>query len=242
MIEQQPFAAFLDLITLDQKIYVIQKDVLVMRQRLQSVSLQQEKLTQQVTDVQSSINALRVQIALQEKEIQDIDQEEKAKKQLITTLSNHREVKALQTEIDALKRSQLEYEQLVMQSWNKLEHAQKEMARVQNVHDQAVQDLQKEITMIEADILKQTHTLNELLQERPAKIAAVPSEWMDHYIIMASRVSDPVVAVEQESCSACFTSIAKQDMLRLQKKALLKCKMCFRLLYFPLAMQQKGAY
>ena len=26
MIEQQPFAAFLDLITLDQKIYVIQKD------------------------------------------------------------------------------------------------------------------------------------------------------------------------------------------------------------------------
>ena len=159
----------------------------------------------------------------------------------MATLSGYRETKALQVEIDGLKRSQLEYEQLIMQSWNKLEQAQKEMARTQGVHTQSTKTLQEDIATIEAAILQQTHMLNELLQERPAKITLVPLEWMEHYTIMASRVTDPVVPVEQESCSACFTSIAKQDMLRLLKGALLKCKMCFRLLYMP-SVREKGSH
>lgn len=238
MIEQHPFAAFLDLITLDQKIYTIQKDIIGMRDRLNILSAQQDTLTQGVADIQSNINALRVQIGLQEKEMYDLDQEEKAKKNLLTTLTDYREIKALQAEIDTLRRSQLEYEQLIIHSWNKLEQVQKELSQAESLRLQSVKTLQEEIALIEADILKQTHILNEFLQERPEKVAAIPSEWMDHYTIMASRVSDPVVAVEQESCSACFSSIAKQDMLRLQKKALLKCKTCFRLLYHPLVMQK----
>lgn len=238
MIDQKPFAAFLDLITFDQKIHTIQQEIRALRRRLEIASEAKEKLTQDAETAQESMNALRVQITLQEKEMHDIDQQEKAKKAILATLSGYRETKALQVEIDGLKRSQLEYEQLIMQSWNKLEQAQKEMTRTQAAHAQSVKALQEDIATIEAVILQETHKLNEWLQERPEKVAHVPHEWMEHYITMASRVSDPVVPVEQESCSACFTSIAKQDMLRLQRGALLKCKMCFRLLYMPSIMKR----
>lgn len=234
--EQKPFAAFLDLISLDQKIHTIQKEILVMRKRLEGITFKQQEFMQRIVDVQSSIDTLRVQITLQEKEMQDIDQQEKTKKKLLATLSGYREIKALQSEIEALQRSQLEYEHLTMQSWNKLEHALKEKARIEETHAQMATTLNEEIALIESDILSQTHSLNELLQDRPKIITMVPAEWIEYYTMMTSKISDPVVPVEQESCSACFNSIAKQDMLRLQKKALLKCKTCFRLLYLPSVM------
>jgi predicted nucleic acid-binding Zn-ribbon protein len=238
MMEQKPFAAFLDLITFDQKIHGFQKDILLLRHRLDELKAKEDDLTQKATNSQSLVDSLRVQVTLQEKEIQDLDAQEKAKKKIQGTLSDYREIKALQSEIDDLKRGQMELEQRVMQSWNKLDHAQKEVAKAQAAHTQQAKEVQDEIIVLEAEILKHTHHLNELLQERPAKVEHVPHEWMDHYTMMASRLPDPVVPVENESCSACFTSIAKQDMLRLQKRALLKCKMCFRLLYLPSAMER----
>lgn len=241
MLEQKPFAAFIDLIDFDKKIHILQKDILAMRQRLEAVRDRHDELMKKTIENQNLINTLRVQITLQEKEIQNFDIQEKAKKKIVSESSDYREIKALQAEIDDLKRSQIEYEQLIMQSWNKLEQAQKEGLKIQGAHTQGAKDLDEEIALIEADILKESHILNEHLENRPTKVALVPQEWLDHYIIMSSRVMDPVVPVEQDSCSACFTSIAKQDMLRLLKKALLKCKMCFRLLYMPSAMERDRA-
>lgn len=238
MLEQKPFAAFLDLIAFDKKIHTFQKDILTLRQRLDTLRIKHDDLMQKTTENQTLINTLRVQVTLQEKEIQNLDAQEKAKKKMVSESSDYREIKALQAEIDDLKRAQIEYEQLVMQSWNKLEQAQKEGLRIQGSNTQGAKELDDEIVLIDLDILQKSQALNELLETRHTKVAVVPQEWLDHYIIMSSRVKDPVVPAEQESCSACFTSIAKQDMLRLLKKALLKCKMCFRLLYLPSAMER----
>lgn len=236
--EQKPFAAFLDLITFDKKIHTLQKTIEALRQQLEVMRLKKDDFTQKAISGQSLVDNLRVQVTLQEKEVQELDLKEKAKKKLLGSLSDYREIKAMQAEIDDLKRSQVEYEHLIMQSWNKLEHAQKEAARLQAANEDGVKKIDEEIGIIDVNILEETRVLNTLLEGRAEKVARVPHEWLEHYTTMTARVVDPVVPVESESCSACFASIPKQDMLRLQRKALLQCKMCFRLLYLPSAMER----
>ena len=50
---------------------------------------------------------------------------------------------------------------------------------------------------------------------------------------MQSRVTDPVVPVQQGSCSACFYDITEQRLVALRRHALLQCEGCYRFLYMP---------
>ena len=49
---------------------------------------------------------------------------------------------------------------------------------------------------------------------------------------MRGKVSNPVVHVYKDSCSACFYLIASRDLQLLKQNELLPCKDCYRFLYF----------
>ena len=60
----------------------------------------------------------------------------------------------------------------------------------------------------------------------------LPDEWLGKYEHMRGRVADPVVPVQQDSCSACFYSISSRDLQTLKQGDLLQCKDCYRFLYY----------
>ena len=57
-------------------------------------------------------------------------------------------------------------------------------------------------------------------------------EWLNKYERMIHRVSDPIVPVMEESCSACYYAILRQDLQKLKKSGVLPCRNCYRLLYY----------
>jgi predicted nucleic acid-binding Zn-ribbon protein len=185
---------------------------------------------------ESRIQTMLNQVKTKEAEMALIDQQVKEKRALLSTLVEYRDIKALNTEIDTLGRLQINNEQGLIQLWNKLEQVQKEAVRLNGHYEQQGTLLEAEYVQLEQRLAEKTRQIEVMREERIEKETIVPREWLENYTTMATRVADPVVKVEYDACSACSTSIAKQDLLRLERRAVLPCRLCFRLLYLPRVM------
>ncbi len=166
-----------------------------------------------------------------------LDQQEKEKKGRLDTVANHKEYQSIKTEIDQLKKEQHELEEQLMSVWNQLENAKKELDSANSLCQQQDEKIHQEIAQIEQQIGQITAQQNEKLQERNQKEQSVPAEWMQKYAVMRAHVTDPVVPVVNESCTACFYKVSAQDMQELKRRKLVQCKDCYRLLYLQEVQQ-----
>lgn len=238
-VHQHPFTLFLDLITLDQKIRNIYDEISTLKSGV-SEHLEQKKIIverfdrfkRQVVDLRREIDALDL-------EMKSLEEQERLKRAQFEQARNIKEYQPLKKEIDALKRVQNEAERKLLTMWNKLEVSQKELevqtaAQEAKVHEHldAICQKQDRIAILQGE-------LAVLNSDRPAKEAYVPIEWLEKYTHMRMNIADPVVPVMNASCSACFYSIASQEVTRLKRRAVVQCKGCFRLLYMPEAMLEQ---
>jgi predicted nucleic acid-binding Zn-ribbon protein len=164
-------------------------------------------------------------------EMKDLDAKIKSKQDLFDRIANQREYKSAQQEIDALKKKQYDLEETLLEAWNELESLNRGYIETKT-------KLEKRITELEDLITSCVQRKKELIQkisqrhnERSALESGIPEEWIEKYSAMRAVVSNPVVPVINNACSACFYSVTQQDIARLKKNALLQCKECYRFLY-----------
>ena len=115
---------------------------------------------------------------------------------------------------------------------------QVELQEQQASFDVKIEEIHSALADFQSRVDGAQKELDALKENRPAKEIMVPSEWLDKYMHMRMRVSDPVVPIMRRGCSACFYTIPDHEMLRLQRRALVQCKGCFRLLYMQEAMEE----
>jgi predicted nucleic acid-binding Zn-ribbon protein len=230
---ETPFHTFIELIKVDQAIV----DLGVLIEKLQSeiseLNKHQDQQTLIVTTAQNNAHDARKAVDQFELELKALDQQEKQKKERLENSSDYKHYQSLKAEIDVLKHKQHQYEDILMTAWNKSEAMQKIYEDAQATYPTKTDDIKTVIKQKESEIATLKTSLDEYNSQRPAKEKVVPAEWLEKYAMMRSRVSDPVVPVQQGSCSACFYKIIEQDMLMLARRKLLQCKSCYRLLYSP---------
>ena len=234
-----PFQAFIDLISLDQDIRTIHREISQLQQKSKQHLAEKQEVIDRLDQFKQHVHELRKMVDAQELEMKELDQQEKAQKERLDTISNVKEHQALKKEIERCKRAQHEAEKNLMSIWNKLEIAQKELAEQQTSYETKLEELHKLIHEQQEKISTLTQQLKEKNSERPAKETGIPQDWLDKYTHMRMQVENPVVPVERGGCSACFYTIPDQELLRLNRRALVQCKGCFRLLYAPDAMQDE---
>jgi predicted nucleic acid-binding Zn-ribbon protein len=234
--ETQPFKAFIDLITFDQKLQKLHKDIVAAQVVAADLDRKKRERARHAEQIQAQVRDLRKQVDAQELEMKSLDAQEKAKRTQLDTVRDARSYESLEKEVNHLKHAQHESEKVLLGLWNKVETTQKEFERVQQQDSVELATISQE----HADVLAKIETLqaefNAIEHDRPAKKEFVPEEWLEQYESMRSRIDDPVVPEEDGTCSGCFATINGQDILRLRRKALLTCKSCYRLLYQPKAM------
>jgi predicted nucleic acid-binding Zn-ribbon protein len=234
--EQKPFAAFLDLVKFDRAIHFLQVAITNLSQELDSLNGRRAMVVFAIDEATTHVVELLKQVKEKESEMALVDEQEKEKRTKLGFLSEYRDIKAMQSEIDALKHAQMSNEQQLMQIWNKLDQSQKDLIRIKKQQEQELVLLDVQIHDHATLIAQKQEELAVVMASRAGIEAPVPREWLECYSTMSSRVSDPVVIVEYDACSACFTAIAKQDLLRLERRAVIPCRLCFRLLYLPRVM------
>lgn len=236
-----PFQAFIELISLDQDIRTVHREIIQIQQSTEKYLAEKQEVVGRLDQFKQHVHELRKMVDTQELEMKELDQQEKAQKDRLDSVGNVKEHQALKKEIERFKREQHEAEVTLMSIWNKLEIAQKELTEQQTAYDAKIEELHKIIHDQQEKITGLQQQLVEKKNERPTRESGIPQDWLDKYSHMRMQVENPVVPVERGGCSACFYTIPDQELLRLNRRALVQCKGCFRLLYAQEAMQDKQA-
>lgn len=226
-----PFQRFIDLVKFDQQAQQLASSIETLKKEISLVELQREHVQTSLDTAQKNIVQAEQNVRLQEMRMKELQEKESQKKALLDTVTAEKEYQALKREIESLKRSQHLYEQDLIQSWNSLEHAQKEMNALTTLLQAKIDEFEKERAERQKVLNDAVQKLEAHKQERLAKEKNLPEEWLSKYNIMYLQVPNPIVPLVGQSCSACFYDVTRQEYLDLLKRQLLQCKGCYRLIY-----------
>jgi len=236
MIKEQAFRALISLVEFDQSIYTLENQIQVVRSSIADIHAQERSLMKDIEQSKQRLLDFRKLVDEKELHMKELDAHERVIKERIDRAHNNKEYVALQAENTQLKLEQHNVEQEVVDAWNKRDaaHAAYDLLRQQSQEQIAV--LHQSIAHKEEQAARLTSAHDQLIAQRADKVSVVPGEWLEKYNALGSRIKDPVVAVESGACGGCFNALTNQELMRLQRGALLQCQSCFRFIYAPAAM------
>ncbi|EKD48517.1 MAG: hypothetical protein ACD_64C00269G0002 [uncultured bacterium] len=237
---EHPFTAFIDLISLDQQIRTIHQKITTLTQETETHLSEKKKIVDRLEQFKQHVHDLKKVVHEKELSIKAIDALEKQKKAQLDNFKSAKEYQPLKKEIDRLKQEQHDTEASLMAIWNKLEGAQKELDEQKASYSSKIEELHTAIAQQHDQIAQLQTELTRKKSERPSKEAGIPQEWLDKYTHMRMRVEDPVISLLDDNCSACYYTVANQELIRLKRRAIVQCKGCFRLLYMKEAMNPES--
>ena len=236
MSEKQAFHAFIDLIQFDTTLRNYQTDLHSCDNQILILRQNKDALLRILENIKSTIRELRKEVDLQELNLKTLDTHEQSKRGALDSSNDYKSFKAFRSELDTIHHDRSAQEDRVVQAWDELEAAQERLHKEQPILESDMDALDRAIAEKQAEKDRIVKQKEEFAKGRFQKLAAVPEEWIAKYDIMQSRVEDPVVPVESNSCSVCFYQLIGNDMLQVKQGKLMQCKSCYRLLYLPEVM------
>lgn len=228
---KKPFTAFIELVNYDHQIRLLTKKIQVLESEILILEIEKQSPLQLILNMRHTIELLKKEVSSQEEIMKELDAQERKMKKDLDSLSSYKEYQSIKSEIEMLQAQQQSQEQLVINTWAKLETAieslEKEEPKLNNLFNQ----IDVKIKTINQEIEQLSLNLNEHKKNRPLLEQDVPKEWLEKYCIMQSRVEDPVVPIDHNSCSACFYTLTGQDSLQAKHGGLVQCKGCYRLMF-----------
>jgi len=231
--EKSSFDLFIDLITFDQSLNQVGKKIEVLRTEITDLTKQVNFLKADQETAQTRVRQLRKNVDEKEREMKDLDEQEKSTRGRLSAVVNQKEYKAFKDESHSLKKKQHDYEGTLLEVWGSFEGAQKEFERKELEFTQKIEELQNLLQERQTQVAECETQLNGAAAERAKKEQEVPKEWIEKYDRMKYSVKNPVVPVESSSCSACFYCLSQEDTILIKHNKLTQCKGCYRLLYGP---------
>lgn len=231
MIEQTPFQRFVALVVFDQHIFSLRISLQAVEKEIAVCDAQQKIIEAVLHKAKQTVFLSKQQVHEKELVVRELDVQESKIKQTLDTVSSPREYASFKKELEAVQQKRFDLESDLIAVWQVLEHAENALSREQLLFDEKFAQVQ----MIRAE--KETQKkqvivqIDELLARREVHAQGIPDEWLEKYAVMRERVTNPVVPVQQNCCTACFFTVSVQDLTLLRQKRLLQCKQCFRFLY-----------
>ncbi len=231
VVKSVEFQKFIDLVTFDQNIVKIEHDIHAIQQEHSAILKKIDQLDQDLAEMK--LAAVQARKAVDEKELymKVLDDKETDMKNKLALISNQKEFKSLQKESLVVNEERVFHEQKLLALWNKLELAQKNFDIFHKDYQDRLQMLLSQKKSYEDQIFQLQKELDTLTHDRVVKQDHIPQEWLNMYVNMKGRVSNPVISVVNEACDACFYSITPRDLQMLRQDKLLQCRDCYRLLY-----------
>lgn len=226
-----PFQALIDLVTFDQNIVKNNEEVKKLEKEISTLTNEIQSIQINLETVKNNWLATKKEVDQKEFKMKELDQLESDKKKKLENAQEQKEYVSLKKEIEKIKQTQYELEPILLENWKKNETAKKEYEEKKGIFENKIIEIQDKINEKNNQIKTLKENLEQLNIERKDKEKNVPEDWIAKYNLMHMRVTNPIVPVVNNVCSACFYHITSQDMIDLKNKKLLQCKRCYRFLY-----------
>lgn len=228
---ENPFYAFIHLVELDQAI----DQRIIKREKLQiTIGQAEQRLKEQEEALQflrTKLHELRKSISAVELEHKSLQQQEKQKRAKLDAVNTAKEYAALEHELAVVMKQAQEKEDAIFTLWADFEKHETAVAHQEKQIKELQKKIAEEIANIESAREKLAQEIDELNLTRSSYQQAAPAEFVANYESMRNSLKNPVVAVAENSCSACFTQIMNADLMQLRRHVIVPCKTCYRLLY-----------
>ena len=225
------FQKFIDLVTFDQDLVKTERDIKKSEEIQQSLLMDIQRLQDDFSDIKTAKTQARKAVDDKELYMKVLNEKESELKKKLESISNQKEYKSLQKETLAINAERMEHEQGLIILWNKLDGLEKTYEFKHKLYEEQAAKFHAEVEANKNEIAKLHEQLQNLTAQRIEKQQNIPQEWLDMYVNMKGRVSNPVVPVVDDSCDACFYSVTPRDLQTLRNNKLLQCRDCYRLLY-----------
>jgi hypothetical protein len=231
--KHESFSLLIDLVNFDQHVAQIDRDIKIHQEHIAQLENKKKEIDLLLAQAKQELYDIRKNVDTYELEMGELDGREKDEKIKLDNVSNLKEYNSIKNEIDVLQHTRQEKEKAVLQAWNDLENSQARLNGLQKETEQQLADIEQQIVQQLQEKKKLQNQLLELMPRRTEKEKKVPEQWLEKYTLMRARVTDPVVALNNDHCSVCSLTLAQPEIMQAQKGSLLQCKGCFRLLYIP---------
>lgn len=232
MVEGTLLKVLKSLVNCDQAIASLDTVVTEKKSTIEQNLIRIQELEKNIAALTTEIHTKKKEVDLQTLQSRELKEKEEKKRGQLENISNQKEYKALEREIEIVTRKRIELDEQLMKQWYNMEQFIKNNQTNIDTFTENVKQLQQ-------DNKNHTATINTAEQEkvvrnkeRLERISDVPLEWRQRYERMRCNVNDPIVSVVTSSCGACYYSVLKQDLTKLKKAEILPCRNCYRLLYF----------
>jgi len=225
------FQTFIDLVTFDQGLVKIERDIKKSQEIQESLLADIQRLQEDFEDIKIAQLQARKDVDAKELYMKVLDEKESELKKKLASISNQKEFKSLEKETLVINADRMRHEQELLVLWNKLEGFNKTYELKHTLYEEQAAKFHAEVEKIKNEITALHAQLVDLEAQRLEKQKNVPQEWLDMYVNMKGRVANPVVPVVNDSCDACFYSVTPRDLQILRNNKLLQCRDCYRLLY-----------
>jgi predicted nucleic acid-binding Zn-ribbon protein len=227
------FTALISLVQYDQETSRLEGDVQQIEGSLHKIDIQEEQVKSELATAQELVSTMRKQVNNKELEIKIIEDNAAIIRDKLDRAKNEKEYGAIKLELESFEEKQTQGESNLVRVWHQFEQAQQALEKKKQSTEVEREALQEQREQKEKELARKRQDINARMSESQKKQTLVPPHWLDIYLRMSNRVSDPVVPVQQGSCSVCFHLISNEDMNVLDKQELVQCKGCYRLLYIP---------
>jgi uncharacterized protein len=228
---EYPIQSFIELVSFDQATYALEDKIQQMVREVELLEKTCQDLRSSGTMGVDRLKHARKEVDQAELTMKTLERQEQEAKEKLEKVTSKREYQAALKEIEKFKQQQHEFEKTLVIAWNKFEAAKKEEETRQAGDECKNSELVFDINQKREALLQLRAELDQRVRDRELKKANVPAVWLEKYVLMRSRVTDPVVPVVNGSCSACFYNLPAQEMLFLSRNKLIQCKGCYRFLY-----------
>ncbi len=227
-----PLQSFIELANFDQAMNQIRQHIKQAESEANLVLTSLTKLKLQHEQDQQALHKFEKNVREHELVMQGLDEDLQRQKKLIEQNLSPKEYNAIKNSISTIKKEQHNYETVLMEEWHKLDLAKKTFREQHQkwLDETALLESQIPVKNLEIDNLKQQ--LVTQTQARQAYLSKLPHEWLERYEAMYTKVSNPIVQLINNACSACFQDATSQVIIDLKHHKLVQCKGCFRFLFF----------
>lgn len=228
----QKLQNFIDLVAFDQHLIAQESMIALSEKKIKSLQENSLRIQKTIEEKVAEKKELKKQFDLQELYVKDLQVKETHQLSIFERAKNSKECDAASKELDHIRADRTRQEKKLMQLWNNYQTVEKNVDVLQVEQAQKIIEIESEIEKEHEALFGYKKNLESKINLRNPMVEALPQEWILLYENMRGRVSDPVVPVVQDSCSACFYSIASRDLQLLRQNGLMPCKDCYRFLFF----------
>jgi len=230
---QTSYSSFIALVTFDQSYHKIEQQIAQNHKAVQTLDQKVQQAQTQLLDMQQKHETLRNDVALVEKEVTELQDKEQALQKAVQAISSSKEYNAGLKDLDYVRATRQAAEQKYMQLLQKQEDMQKKLDQAKAEYETLFVATETEKQAIHAAVAQLQEERKSLQPERDALEAAVQPDILERYQMMRHKVSNPVVQIQQDSCSVCFYALTPREVQAVMQHQLVQCKECYRLLYQP---------